>query len=276
LLGSTLVPRLRDCGHTVLEHGFAQAVEYRADLRDYDATAAMLNQAAPECIINLAALTDVDVCERDPDAAYRLNVAAVEHLSRWIAHHAPGCHLVQISTDHVYDGVGPHREAAIAIRNVYALSKAAAELIARAIGGTVLRTNFFGKSSCPRRSSFSDWIVESLRGDRPLRLYTDVHFSPVRLRTLSDLIERVVVTRPAGIFNVGAAGGMSKADFAFALAEALALPTGRMQRVDYGAAPHFARRPSDMRMDCGLFENTLGQPLPSLADEIVAAREEYL
>jgi dTDP-4-dehydrorhamnose reductase len=277
LLGATLVPQLERRGHTVLRHGHRGAAQFRADLRDPAQTAAMLEQARPDCIINLAALTDVDRCEREPNEAYELNVVSLENICGWIRSGAPGCHLVQISTDQVYDGPGPNPESAVTIRNTYAFSKIAAELVAAGAAGTVLRTNFFGRSRCPTRTSFSDWILQSIHAGRPLALFEDVHFSPLSLSTVSAMIERVVRERPRGVFNLGAAGGASKADFAFAFARALNLPTAQMQRTASSRAPQLAaRRPRDMRMDSGLFERTMGLELPPLSDEINSMRSEYL
>ena len=277
LLGATLVPWLNRCGHTVLRHGLRADADYQADLCDYAPAAAMLDRCRPECIINLVALTDVDLCERRPHDAYRMNVASVEHLCRWIRNNAASCHLVQISTDQLYDGRGPHPESAVTIRNTYAFSKIAAESIAAGVPSTVIRTNFFGRSRCPTRSSFSDWVHDSLRAQRSLSLFEDVLFSPVSLVTLSDMIERVVRLRPSGVFNVGAADGLSKADFAYAIAAALDMPTTQMRREQSSSATRLvAYRPKDMRMDSSLFEQTMRLRLPTVADEIASLRTEYL
>ncbi len=277
LLGSTLVPQLERRGHAVMRHGHRAGAQFQADLRDPAQAAAMLARAKPDCIVNLAALTDVDRCEREPNEAYELNVLAVQNLCAWIRDEAADCHLVQISTDQVYDGPGPHPEPAVAIQNTYAFSKIAAELVAAGVGSTVLRTNFFGRSLCPTRASFSDWILQSIRERRPVTLFEDVQFSPLSLSTVSEMIERVVLERPHGVFNLGANGGASKADFAIAFARALDLPTAQMRRTASSAAPQLAaRRPRDMRMDSRLFEKTMGLELPTLTDEINAMRGVYL
>jgi dTDP-4-dehydrorhamnose reductase len=277
LLGTTLVPWLKRCGHTVLGHGFRADAEYKADLRHYPSTAALLGQTRPECIINLVALTDVDTCEQLPHEAYVLDVACVEYLCRWIRENAVDCHLIQISSDQLYDGSGPHRESAVTIRNTYALSKIAGELIAAGVFSTVMRTNFFGRSLCPTRRSFTDWLHQSIHGDQPLSLFEDVYFSPLSLATLSDMVERVVRHRPRGVYNVGSANGLSKADFAYEFANVLNLRTTQMRRAKSTFATHLAAyRPKDMRMDSNLFEQTMGLRLPAVIDEIASIRTEYL
>jgi dTDP-4-dehydrorhamnose reductase len=279
MLGSTLAPWLERCGHSVLRHGFRAhcPADHQADLRKYASAAAMLGRAAPDCIINLAALTDVDACERRPHEAYLMNTAIVDNICRWIRTAELGCHLVQISTDQLYDGSGPHPESDITISNIYAFSKIAGELAAACVPSTILRTNFFGRSCCPARASFSDWIYESIVRNQPISLFEDVRFSPLSLTTLSDMIERVVRKRPVGIFNLGAADGSSKADFAYGFARALDLPTTVMRRVHSSSAAHLeAYRPKDMRMDSSLFERTMDLRLPTLAEEILIAGSDYL
>lgn len=277
LLGSSLLPLLAARGHEVVPHGFraAPAGGVQADLRDPVATAAMLDAAQPDCIINLAALTNVEACEADPQAAYLLNVLPVENLVQWLRGR-PGHHLVHISTDQLYDGPGPHAEAQLTIRNTYALSKLAAELAAGAVPSTVLRTNFFGPSRCPGRTSFSDWLLQGLRSGAPVPVFEDVQFSPLSIASLCDLIERVVQARPCGVFNLGARDGMSKADFAFALARVFDLPADGLKRSRAAdAAGLKAARPTDMRLDSSRFEHAMGLRLPALIDEIQSLRSAY-
>jgi dTDP-4-dehydrorhamnose reductase len=137
LLGSTLAPMLVECGHGVVTHGLSGASQEKADLCDFAKASALVARVRPDCIVNLAALTNVDQCEREPHKAYMLNVTSVIHVARAIREQAPHCHLVQISTDQVYDGTGPHAEADVTVTNTYAFSKIAAELAAASVSSTV-------------------------------------------------------------------------------------------------------------------------------------------
>jgi dTDP-4-dehydrorhamnose reductase len=277
LLGSTLAPALAANGHSVVTHGFSGAAQEQVDLRDIAQAGALVARVKPDCIINLAALTNVDLCEREPHKAYLLNVATVVNVSRAIREQAPHCHLVQISTDQVYDGNGPHLEPNVTVTNTYAFSKIAAEVAAASVTSTILRTSFFGRSRCVSRTSFSDWIVQALRKDAPLNVFDDILFSPLDIKTLVSMIDRVVCMRPVGLFNLGAREGMSKAAFAFALADVMALPTNHITRTVSTASPTLdAYRPKDMRMDCSLFERTMGLQLPTLIDQIHLLRSDYL
>jgi dTDP-4-dehydrorhamnose reductase len=267
MLGHTLVPALRAFGFDAVAHGHSEGLDVSADTTEPDSAANMLNQVRPGTIINLVALTNADTCEEQPNNAYRLNVRSVESLVNWIARNR-NCRLIQISTDQVYDGKGPHQEANVVITNTYGLSKYAGELAALRTDATVLRTNYFGPSRLARRPSFSDWLIAKLRAREPFIGFDDVLFSPLSMDTLSKMVVRVIQTPVPGVYNLGSCDGQSKAAFAVALATHFDLDASGMRHGSSSEVKLKAYRPSDMRMDCGLFETKFGVKLPSLQAEI--------
>jgi dTDP-4-dehydrorhamnose reductase len=272
LLGSTLVPFLRSSGHEVIVA--ARSVgDVRVDLTDTKRTREAVQSIRPAVIVNLAGETNVDACQREPQRAYLGNVRIVETLVDAID--ASASFLIHLSTDQLYDGNGPHAETALQFLNYYALSKYAGELAAARVPSTVLRTNFVGRSRNQDRQSLSDWIVAALRRGDPLKVFRDVFFSPLSLTTLAAMIDVAVNRREIGVFNLGSTAGMSKADFAFELADELALPTATMQRASVEEVPLAANRPTDMRMDSSRFERRFGVSLPTLSQEIRMIAAEY-
>jgi dTDP-4-dehydrorhamnose reductase len=274
LLGATLLDVLKARGFEVLSHARSLG-DLNGDLRDPEAARALLTTARPDTVVNLAALTNVDRCESHPQEAYIANTRIVENLANSLECMGGGGHLVQISTDQLYDGAGPHAEDEVTLTNYYAFSKYAGELAAAAVNSTILRTNFFGRSRHGVRRSFSDWLVDSLRQDRPVQVFTDVAFSPLSLERLTDLVCKVIERPTRGVFNLGSRDGLSKADFCFSLARALELPTSRMTRASSADAPLKAYRPKDMRMNCARFEAAFMVRLPSLAEEIESMKRCY-
>ena len=240
-------------GLEVLTNSRTAGATVSADLTDADQVHRTLEQLKPAVILNLAALTNVEECERHPQNAYRVNVRIVENLAKWVRLHSDSCHLVQLSTDQVYDGPGPHQEDDVRPTNYYGFSKYAGELVAATASSTVLRTNFFGRSQCPSRTSLSDWVAESLVQKRPITVFDDVRFSPLTLQSLVDLVNLVIVKRQPGVFNLGSKNGMSKADFAFMFAEVLGLSTEYVKRGTSDMAELVAYRPKDMSMDSSRF-----------------------
>ena len=77
------------------------------DIDDVDITKiqdveAMVQQFAPDIIINCAAYTRVDDCETEKELAWKVNVDGAENLARCASKY--GVRLVHISTDYVFDG----------------------------------------------------------------------------------------------------------------------------------------------------------------------------
>ncbi len=273
LLGTSLVPHLAARGWQIVAAPGRVRAGQSVDLTDAATVARELDAAQPDVVLNLAALTDVDYCEKNPQETYRVNAAMVSHIARWTAAH--GTRFVHVSTDQVYDGAGPHDESAVAPLNFYAYSKCLSEAYVAQAGGTSLRTNFFGRSALPGRASFSDWIVNSLRDGREITVFEDSLVSPLSIGTLVAALERVLNAPVAGTYNLGSDRGMSKADIAFRLAAAAGLPTERMKRGLQSSLARAARRPGDMRMNSDKFHRTFGGPRADLATEIDRVGREY-
>ncbi len=275
LLGSTLVPLLRERGCNVSTTARRGDVTASADLCDPDQAVELVRSQQPQAVVHLAAVTDVDLCEREPDQAYRHNVLACANLAHACAQ-AGDVRLLSLSTDHLYDGPGLQTEAQVTVRNHYAMSKLAGEYAASRHGrATVLRVNFIGPSLCPGRSSLSDWIVESLRQRKPIQVFDDVWFSPLRMASLAHALAAVMVRPLPGVYNLGARGSLTKAQLAFALARGLGLDAGAMQAAPAATRSGAARRPQGMAMDSSHFERDFGLQLPTVLEEVQALLQEY-
>lgn len=272
LLGGTLVPAWRAAGRTVLDHGHTKPADHQADLADPAACRALLVATRPAFVVNCAAMSNVDACDRDLDGAYRANALAVQHLAAACAE--VGAHLVHLSTDQVYAAPGPSPEDAVTVSNVYGLSKLAGEAWALGAGGTVLRTNFVGPSRTPGRVSQSDWYLNGLRGTAPVTFFDDIRFNPLRMATLAAAIARVLDDPAPGLFNLTATQGLSKAGFGLALAAAFGLPTAHVTVGRSTDVPQFADRPKDTQGDPARFVARWG-PLPTLAEEAAALPADY-
>jgi dTDP-4-dehydrorhamnose reductase len=280
LVGSSLVPALRACGHTVFAQSRDSGADLRLDPSDRGAVAESLARHRPSAVINLVAATNVDQCETQPELAWQANAGVVAAIAEGIlaVHSDPASrpHLVHISTDQLYDGRGPHEEDEVHPINVYSLSKYAGELLAERVGATVLRTNFYGRSRSACRVSFSDWLVRSLREKAPITVFDDVKFSAIHIDTLCEFIARSIELRPAGVFNAGCRDGISKAGFALALAHALGLSTDNVKIGTSADAALKARRPVDMTLQVARLEAALDLQCPNMLNEIQYTAKEYL
>ena len=74
------------------------------DIADVDAVLALVRAERPQVIINCAAHTNVDACETQWDAAYRINAIGPRNLA--IAAAEVDAKLIHVSTDYVFAGNG--------------------------------------------------------------------------------------------------------------------------------------------------------------------------
>ncbi len=278
LLGKAFISTQQPRNWQIYYHSRTGEDCHAVDLTDKEQAISLFNQYSPDLIINFVALTNVDWCELYPNEAYKVNVKIIENAAYWIRHSKKNVRFVQISTDQVYDGVGPHIESGVCLKNYYAFSKYCGELSALSIDDSlVLRTNFFGRSINKNRKSFSDWLFDALVEEREIKVFHDVFFSPISMNKLCDLIVLAAESDVIGTYNLGSYGGMSKADFAYFFAHQLGLDSSRLIRASVEEMSSLkAYRPRDMRLNCNLFEKCFGVNLPELKQEIISISKDYV
>jgi dTDP-4-dehydrorhamnose reductase len=247
---------------------------------DFEGFKYWLWKLRPSCIINLNALTDVDLCEQNPRLAYELNSKNVRGMSEALAEYNAmvpqgTCHLVHLSTDQLYQGAGPHSESDANPINTYGKSKLNGEQYVLNIAGTVLRTNFVGKSAGTEKRGFTDWVYETLVNGKKIYAFKDIMFSPIHIEALCHIIELIMLRRIPGVFNVGASSALTKADFILAFAGYLGLSCRQIELVSSSNLPGRAARPVDMTMEVSRFEKTFRVNCPRIDDVIRLAAREY-
>ena len=275
MLGTYLAPQLEMAGYKVLRQSRSHENYIQLNLLCLKEWSDCLLAYKPDVILNLAAATDVDRCEIDPQWAFNGNIAPMLTLSTALRKKNINTHIIHVSTDQVYDDIGPHLESYVNPCNVYGMSKLAAELALKDLPATILRTNFFGKSTCKGKSSFSDWAIDSIKSKKQITLFDDVYFSAIHMSTLSEYIKLAVEKRQIGTFNVGAIDGISKAKFALQIASRLNLCS---ESVHIGSSTELnlnARRPLDMRMSPLRFIKSFGVEPPCIMQEINKVVDEY-
>ena len=269
LLGSNLSINLRNSPHEIITHSYrAKNTDVSADITCFETAEKILTKIAPNVVINLIALSDVDECERNPEKAYSLNVQSTKNITSFIKKYEANIRLIQISTDQVYNGKGQNSEDEINLLNNYAVTKHQSEKAALDCNSIVLRTNFFGKSHNPQLASFSDWVISSL-DDEGIRFFDDIYFNPLHMDTLSSVILKILDNKSAkGIYNVGSKDGMSKFEFADQIARKMNLILDKQRSISIDEIDLSAQRPKSMITDVSKFENDFNFTLPNLKDEI--------
>ena len=239
----------------------------RQDLSRPEAVSKLLDVAKPDVVINAIAATDVDECEANPEKADRINHHICVEFATQLPEDVP---LVTISTDQVYPNQsGPHLETDAAPINIYGRSKFEGEsaTISRS-RGLAFRTNFFGPSRTLGRSSLSDFFIDRFTKREPVTLFQDLLFSPLHMATLAEIIVDSVRHELTGVFNLGSRHGMSKCEFALAIADHLGLDSSMGIPSVSSAIAWRAPRTSDLRMNIKKIEAALGRQMPNLSEEI--------
>jgi dTDP-4-dehydrorhamnose reductase len=241
--------------------------DHACDLSLTSAVEALIENVAPDVVLHAAGFTDVDGCESDSERAERDNHRAAANLAAALP---ADCRYVFVSTDQVYpDTAGPHREGGEAPVNAYGRSKLAGEQAALAHPNALaVRTNIFGPSRTPGRTSLSDFVSHKLTSGEPVMLFRDVLFSPLHMASLAGLIFEMIDKGLHGAFNLGSRDGMSKSDFGLAVAAHLDLDTENVSVGESTSLSARAPRTLDLRLDVERVERALGQVMPALKEEI--------
>ena len=256
-LGRCLVERLRDHPRFAL----AAACDRSAlDITDEKAVRRSIEDAAggpPDVVANAAAMTQVDRCETEPEAAERANALA----PGWLAAsaRAVGARLVHLSTDYVFDGCGtrPYREDdATGPRSVYGRSKLEGERRVRAAcpDALVVRTAWvFGPGRNFVRAILAA-AARARRGGPPLRVVDDQRGSPTYAGHLADALLALVEGEARGLYHVANSGVASWWELARAAVDASGHPELPIEKVTTDQFPRPAPRPAWSVLDLGKAE----------------------
>ncbi|WP_224360493.1 SDR family oxidoreductase [Hyalangium versicolor] len=236
LVGSRVCAQLEQAGHEVVGLGRGGkrtdgAYRYLAvDLTLEADVLTAIESASPEVIIHPASMTEVDACEKNPEAAYAANVTAAAAVAKGARR--VGAHLVHVSTDYVFDGDhGPYDEEALPNpRGVYAITKHMGEQAARVFvpGCAIARTAVVFGWPPAGRPNFGAWLVGALEKKQPLKLFEDQFVSPSFADSVAAMLVELGVRKLGGIWNTCGGEVVDRYSFGKALCEVFGFDPGPM------------------------------------------------
>ncbi len=182
------------------------------DITDLDKVLSFCRDIKPYAIINCAAHTNVDACEVQQDAAYRINALGPRNLA--IASSETGSKLVHISTDYVFAGDGDHPYTefdATAPKAMYGITKLAGENFVKQFARDffMIRTAWLygdGKNFVRTMLRLSETHDE-------ISVVNDQIGSPTCADELAKAIVSLLPTENYGLFHGTCEGQCSWADF---------------------------------------------------------------
>jgi len=250
-LGSLLVHALE------AENYWVTGVEQtRLDITDEKAVRSLAAMYEPDVIVNCAAFTDVDGCEKNPDLAMRVNALGAGNAAR--AAQMAGAKLVHISTGYVFPGTGnePLREwDTPAPRSVYGKSKLLGEELVRqnCPHSFILRTAWLYGSA----GSFVESILRAALQRDHIRVVEDQTGSPTNALDLCRHIAKLCPTQHYGLYHCAGKGACSRYDFAREIVELAGIPC-RVEPCRTEEFPRPAPRPAYAALDNCLLRCTVG------------------
>jgi len=227
----------------------------------------------PNLIINCAALTNIDICEDDPDEAYRQNVLTSKNIA-WLANQT-GAYLIHISTDAVFDGErGNYSEADEPNPvSVYGRTKLHAEHEVLSIHSSscVVRTNIYGWN---KRDKFSlaEWMLNKLESNDELPAFKDIVYSPILVNDLIVHLFALYEKRFLGTIHLAGGEFCSKLDFANVLADVFALDKSRIKETSIDDLNLKAPRGKNISLNVSRAKELLNTPLPNVREGLVEMR----
>lgn len=167
----------------------------------------------PDVIINCAAITDTELCEKEPELAYRVNALGARNLS--IVARKIGAKMVQLSTDDVFDGLSrtPYSEFDDTNpKTVYGRSKRAGENYVKEFTHKhfIVRSNWvYGNGN-----NFVKRVLEAAKNQKTLAVASDQFGSPTSAKDLAKIILYLIGTNEYGTYHATCKGVCNRYEFA--------------------------------------------------------------
>jgi dTDP-4-dehydrorhamnose reductase len=207
---------MRECREEFDVVGFTHV---QLDLAGFDQVREKLDTIDFDVLVNAAAFTNVDLCEKERHQAFRINADAPRTLAEICRDKK--AKLIHFSTDYVFDGENhqPYMENDPANPiSVYGESKRAGEqfVLQTADWHLVVRVSWvFG----PDRPSFIDGMIKRARENEEIAAIADKFSTPTYTRDIAEMLPRFFdVDVEGGILHFANAGECSWQEYAqFAL-----------------------------------------------------------
>ena len=212
-VGSALV-RLLDCRqYEILATDIKEV-----DIIDVDAVRTCCRINRPDVVINCAGLTDLQVCEKNPDKAYLVNALGARNLAQEAQD--IDAKLIQISTDDVFgmDRSIPYNEFDfLSPRSVYGKSKAAGEHLVSNLTNRyiIVRSSWvygLGKD-------FVNDVLNAVKNGGVLHVPSNQFSSPTSAEELAKVILEFIEQDAYGVYHAVCQGFCSRYDYAKAILE---------------------------------------------------------
>ncbi|MCK5655498.1 MAG: dTDP-4-dehydrorhamnose reductase [Candidatus Aureabacteria bacterium] len=241
------------------------------DICDNAAVEEVIALKKPSLILNCAAYTDVDGCEKNRGTAFRVNAEGPRNIA--VNSSKYGARVIHISTDYIFDGQKstPYTETDTPSPiNVYGSSKLEGEknVMAHAKDSLIVRTSWlYG----PSGKNFVSTLAELPKNESVLKVVRDQKGKPTYTYDLAEAILNAVEKQLKGIVNICNSGECSWYEFAVEIFNLL----GRKISVNSASSEEYKRpaaRPKNSVLSMEKYEYAVGLKMRSWEE----ALKDYL
>jgi dTDP-4-dehydrorhamnose reductase len=249
------------------------------DITDPEAVDQVLGTELPNVLIHTAAMTNVDQCEVEKDACWKLNVTATETLVTACAKYQ--IFLEHVSTDFVFDGTsGPYREEDVPNPvSFYGWSKYAAEkiVISSDVEWAIARTVLvYGIAHDMSRSNIILWVKKSLEEGKAIKVVTDQFRTPTLAEDLASGCFLIADQKAKGIYHISGKDFLTPYEMALGVADYFKLDASLIFPTDASTFTQPARRPPRTGFKLTKSRNVLGYEPHSFMEGIALLAKQIV
>jgi dTDP-4-dehydrorhamnose reductase len=214
MLGTSMLPALIKSGYEVVTSNFLYA---HMDIRNEHEVALTAKLANPDIIVHLAAETDVDRCEREPNHAYQVNTVGTKHVAlacKWLK-----IPMLYVSTIGVFygDKKEPYTEEdEPKPANSYGWSKLFGERLVKSIlkDYFIVRAGWMMGGGPTKDKKFVGKIISQLKTYSKIQAVTDKVGSPTYAPDYCEVVANLIATKEYGLYHCTNHGYPSRYDVA--------------------------------------------------------------
>jgi len=218
--------------------GLAGARWHLLDITEAAAVRRLLTDLAPQAVVDVAAVADIDRAEREQEAAWAVNVEAARTIASACA--ASGAYFLYFSSDAVFAGTAPRYQEEDPPQpvNFYGRTKAEGEKAVRQADprAGIVRLSLVLGFPVTEGNSFFAALEAKLRAGQEVAAPADEIRTPVDVLTLSDCVLELIGLRFAGVLHIGSTDSIDRAALTRRAAELLGYPGARIA-AGAGGAP---------------------------------------
>jgi|AntRauTorckE6833_2_1112554.scaffolds.fasta_scaffold00931_9 dTDP-4-dehydrorhamnose reductase len=252
-LGYTLAQHAKG-HHTVYgsQHKYPLRLEgvssVNANLGDFRDVRKLIHGTQPELIFHLAAMSNPNQCEQNPELSYDVNVSITRYMAK--AAEETGARLIFTSSDLVFDGSkAPYDENDIpAPINRYGRQKAEAEkAVLDYARGTVCRMPLMFGVKSPTSGSFLQPMIQFLLANQNLNLFVDEIRTPLSADKAAEGLLLMAEKEPS-LVHLAGDQAIDRYDFGLLLCDLLGAPIDLLIKRNLSDISFDASRPANTSM----------------------------